>query len=716
MKPLTSFVTQFRWYILIVAVASAIGWAPYGAAVIKTLTGGGILADDAESYRVESIMTKDFAASNPSLILLLTDQSRLVDDPTFAADAAKVEQKAGEVDGVTVIGSYYTTKQEKLVSVDRHSTYVPLSLSGSEAEQKELFWVVRDAVQNTGLSVQITGSIAARAELLNQIETDLRHAEVISFIILSVLLLFVFRSVAAAAMPLLTGGISIVLGLSLIRWIGEYMMISAFAVNVISLLGLGLAIDYSLFIISRFREELGRGLDRTAALEATLASAGRTVMFSGLIVMISLAGLLVFSAPFMKSVGLGGAIAVAVSALVSIVVLPAVLAILGPKVEWGRLGKIKPEAEKGAWWRLSHFVVRYASLILVVVLGGLIWLGQPFLSVKLGLSDATSLPASAESRRASETLKSSFSGLDVDPIYMTVSYSSPLDATNTGDLTSFIQSLSSESGVTRVDSLLGAQVLPAPYRAAYLAGYVQGNTTMIRITPQNKDDKALVRRLRALPKPAGSEVLVGGQAANIVDLLDEIKSGLPAALGILLITTFVVLLFMLGSILVPLKAVLLNALSLSASFGIITWIFQYGHFEKLLHFTSNGTIEAALPVIIFAIAFGLAMDYEVFLVSRIKERVDAGDKTTDAVAYGLQKTGSIITSAALLLLVVIGSFTAGETMTIKQAGMGLGLAVFIDAVFVRSLLVPATMYFLGEYNWWLPKWLRWIVNKVGLAH
>ena len=681
-------------------IVGMLGWSVwYGAAVFQHLDSGSLLDDKEPSAQVLSLINERFPAAQPALVAVVQSEKNLISDAEFRSELADFARRVDELNPrAKVIDSFDRSANVALVSIDGHATYVPIQLTGSDREQTATYRLIKQAAEDTtgdesALTIKIGGQTAISDELISQIESDMHWAELISLVLLIPLLLFVFRSVAAAVAPLLTGGASIFIALALVRLYTSIGSISVFAINIISFLGLGLAIDYSLLIISRYREERRRHPDTETALRRTLASAGRTVCFSGTIVLVSLLGLCLFPAPFMQSVGVGGALAVAVTVLISLVVLPVLLAWLGPKIEWGKIGRVKT-TESQVWVKLSHYVIRRAGPILIIVLGALIALGIPFLRVNLSLTDENSLPVSFTSRQAVEELHRLFPATNT-PTIQIVTESTTVDA-------------------ARVDQY--ADLVRAVNGVRYVSIIPNERYSLLTVITTNRDQGEIVRDIRTIASPDGLEPLVGGKAAQLIDLLSEIKAGLLPAALVIILTTFIVLLFMLGSILVPLKAVLLNALSLSASLGLLTLIFQDGHLSRWLDFQSNGSIEAALPMIIFAIAFGLSMDYEVFMVSRIKEKVDQGGDTTEAVAYGLQKTGSIINSAAILLLVVIGSFATGQVLSIKEISVGLVIAVLIDVLLVRTLLVPATMYFLGEYNWWLPAWLRRLVERAGLTH
>ena len=528
-----------------------------------------------------------------------------------------------------------------------------------------------------------------------------------------VLLVVIFGSVAAASLPLAIGVTAILGAFTALRAFTLVTDVSVFSINVITILGLGLAIDYGLFMVSRFREELAHGLSTEDAVVRTMATAGRTVAISGLTVAISLAGLLIFPQVFLRSMGFGGMAAVLVAMVAALTLLPALLAVLGPRVDalsvrrlpWRRGRPARPpvEAGHGAWARIARSVMRRPVLYAVSIVALLLVLGLPFLRVAFGGVDARVLPAGTESRVVAETVDRDFSRNAASPIEAVVTLPAPADSTaGRAALGSWVASARTVPGVTSAE-VTGTAATTARVSLGYDAD------------PISAEARELVQRVRDLPAPPGGAVLVGGQTAELVDLLDSVGGLLPWMGLIVVGTTFVLLFLAFGSVVVPVKAVVMNVLSLSASFGAIVWIFQDGNLSGLLDFTPTGTLEATQPILVLAIVFGLSMDYEVFLMSRIKEQYDLTGDNTEAVATGLQRTGRIITSAALLLIVVIGAFSLSGITFIKLIGVAMIIAILLDASVVRVLLVPATMRLLGRANWWAPAPLRRWHDRFGFS-
>jgi RND superfamily putative drug exporter len=500
--------------------------------------------------------------------------------------------------------------------------------------------------------------------------------------------------------------------------IAQVTDVSVFSINITTALGLGLAIDYSLFIVSRFREELRNGLAPHDAVVRTVETAGRTVAFSGLTVAISLSALLVFPLYFLRSFAYAGMAVVTVAAVASVLSLSSLLAVLGHRVEKGRLpfvARRDVEEGSGIWHRIATTVMRRPIPVATSIVVLLLVLGSPFLGVAFGQPDDRVLPADASARQVSQQLREDFDSQEVNGFPVVAP-----DADDPAAIAAYATSLSSLDGVGRVDAVTGRYAegarLPVAVDPAPFSG---GDGTWFNVVPApgiepiSPEGEALAAQVRDLDAPF--PVLVGGQAASLADSKDALFSRLPVAAGIILVATFVLLFLMFGSILVPVKAVVLNLLSLTATFGAMVWIFQDGNGAGLLDFTATGTLDTTTPILMFCIAFGLSMDYEVFLLSRIKEEHDRTGDNTAAVAMGLERTGRIVTAAAALLAVTFVAFATSGVTIIKLFGLGLALAVVMDATIVRATLVPAFMRLAGEANWWAPAPLRRLHDRFGIS-
>jgi RND superfamily putative drug exporter len=582
---------------------------------------------------------------------------------------------------------------------DGRSAYVVASFKRGAAQKPAVERVQKQLGHRAGVTVG--GGAVANVAVNEIVQKDLTRAEMLAFPILFLLSFWFFRSLVASALPLLVGGLSIVLTFLGLRIASEAASLSVFALNLVTGLGLGLAIDYSLFMVSRYREELAKHGPGATALVNTVTSAGRTVLFSSLTVAAALASLLVFPQKFLYSMGVGGAMVSLIAAAVALTVLPAVLALLGGRVNALSPQRLRRAAEtdarheaRGWWYRLSRLVMRRPARVAVLSAALLIALGLPFLGVKFTSVDATVLPKDEPARIVDTALKRDFPAGRTTPIVV-AAHTAPGPAADR-----FARQLGAVQGVGAV----------APPRAAG-----PGLTRIDVFTPYgdlSEQSQSLVRKLRALHAPF--DVGVAGRTAAFVDQKQSLAAHIPVALAWLAITTFVVLFMFTGSVILPLKALVMNGLTISAAFGLLVLVFQHGRLESLLGYVSQGALESSQPVVLFAVAFGLSTDYGVFLLSRIKEARDSGVPDREAVAVGLERTGRIVTAAALLFCVAIGAFATSRIIFIKEVGLGTAVAVLIDATIVRALLVPSLMELLGRWNWWAPRPLRRLHARFGL--
>ncbi len=549
--------------------------------------------------------------------------------------------------------------------------------------------------------VHIGGPGPAAQSIADQVVADLSAAETIAFPILFILMLFVFRGVVAALIPIVLGAMTIVATFSILRLVNEAVPLSVFAINLTAALGLGLSIDYSLFVVSRFREELDRGLSKQDAISQTIHTAGRTVMFSSMTVAAALVSLLVFPQQFLYSMAISGAATALVAAWISLLALPALLYVLGPRVNalapkrWQH--KTAPDGT-GFWYHMSRWVMRRAVPVALITSSLLLLCGLPFLRIHFTGIDASILPDGNSAKELDTTLRTRFSNVGTEPISVVISQTPESSDLEVERYIAKIEKLPDVKSVSTPQAIDAAQIWQFD---------VQSDASLL-------DDRtlALIKNIRAVQPPGPT--YVAGQAARLVDQLKSLEAGLPYALAIIAASTMVILFLMTGSVLLPIKSLIMNVLAISAAFGILVLIFQDGHLERLLDFESTGGLESTQPLLLLALAFGLSTDYGVFLLTRIKEGRDAGMSNEDAVAIGLQRTGKIITAAALLFCVAIGAFATSKIIFIKQIGVGVSAAVLIDATIVRALLVPALMKLLGDWNWWAPKPLRLLHQKLGI--
>ncbi len=678
-----------------VFVAAAIAW---GTGVFGSLANGGFEAPDTEAYRAVRTIEQTVGRAGTDVIVLYRSDSQTVADPAFR-QAVESDLSALPSSEVLSTTTFWSTDSPAFVSKDKHSTYAVLTLAGADPEERlATFHKIADEVRSApaGLDVKVGGEVAVFDEVNTQTEHDIVQAETISLPIVLILLIVVFGGLVAASLPLFVGGLAILGAFVVLRALTTFTDVSVFSINIVTMIGLGLAIDYALFIVTRFREQLAQGNDVETALTITMSTAGRTVAFSGITVGVAISSLVLFPVMFLRSMAYGGAAAVLVAMIAALTALPALLGVLGHRVNNLRLPFLRRggglgSTEHGAWYKLAHSVMRRPIRYVVVLVPLLLVLGIPFLSAQLGGVDHRALPSGADSRTVTETLQNDFAGAGGSDVLVAVRMS--------GDpakvLAPYIAELQQVKDVESVR----------------LGGFKDGVASVIvhtHYTSQELPARDVVAGVRAVTPPAGTSAEAGGDTAALVDLLHVLGQRAPWMAGFIVLVTFALLFVAFGSLVLPAKALLMNVLSLSASFGAMVWIFQDGNLSGLLDFTPAGFLDATNPVLLFAVLFGLSMDYEVFLLSRIREEYDRTGDNNQAVALGLQRTGGIITSAALLLIIVVGAFATSGIVFVKMIGIGLVIAIAIDATVVRALLVPATMRLLGRANWWAPAPLaRW---------
>jgi RND superfamily putative drug exporter len=709
-----------RWIFAGTAVFFVLAGA-FGGNVAEYLKAGGFDSPDVESERAAAVLREVFRQAPPNFLLLVSAKSGTVnDDAARRAGVELTNELSGEPSIGQVLSHWSLGPNSPLQSRDKTKAIIVAEIEGDDAERNEVAerLIPKYTQDNAAVSVQVGGFEAIFDEVSRQIEKDLGRGESIAVPITLVLLIVVFGSVVAAFLPIGMGILAILGTFLVLRVIASMTDVSVFALSMVTAMGLGLAIDYSLFIVSRFREELRKGADTETALVTTMHTAGRTIIFSAITVALSLSALLVFPLYFFKSFGYAGIGVVLTAGVAAVVFLPAVLAWLGPRVDkWALWTRHPKDVGEGFWHRLAVLVMRRPVPIGLGVVIVLLLLGAPFLHVNLGLPDERVLPPSAKTRQVHDTLRSEFPGEEVQSIRVVVTDVNP--TTRRADLAGFAAGLSKFEGVGRVESFVGGyadgrQIAPpTPLNARFAAQNAAWFQVIPSVDPFSKQAEELVKDIRTAHAPF--DFIVGGGSAQLVDAKESLFSRLPYALGLIGIATFVMLFLMFGSLLVPAKALVLNLLSLTATFGAMVWIFQDGNWSGVLDFTSTGTLDISSPILMFCIAFGLSMDFEVFLLSRIKEEYDATGDNERSVAIGLERTGRIVTAAALLISVTFLSFGLSSVRFIKLFGIGMTLAVLMDAFVIRGTLVPAFMRLAGNANWWLPKFLRPLHAKVRIG-
>jgi len=686
----------------------------WGGSVTKRLSGGGYYDPNSESVIAANDIKDKLSVPSSDATVLFTSQQQPVTDPQIASS---IESALASLPHDVVPGylSYATTRQPQLISTDKHATYATLQLAGdTDAEQTASFKTVKSLLAKAnlpGVTLDYAGIVPLNKEISGQVSDDLKRAEALTLPIVLILLVIIFRSLASASLPLAVGICGILSAFAVLRFLTIFVSVSIFAQNLVTMLGLGLAVDYALFMVSRFREELPRQPDTRAALLRTMATAGRTVAFSGVTIAASAVSLVLFPESFLRSMGYGGVAVVLVDVVASLTVLPALLAVLGPRVDalrvsrpWKRKTASATTDSHGAWYRLAHSVMRRPLLYVLPIVILLVVMAAPFKNVIFGGYSTKVMPKTSHARMVTDRLSAEFPGNATSPMQVVVESARSRDA-----VAAYVARLQQAHGVT------GAQVTAVKVDNALIQVRYNGD-------PISSQARSTLDDVRKVPAPPGATVLVGGATAFLVDQLVSIGHVLPWMLVVMAVAMFVLLFLAFGSVVLPIKAIIMNTLSIGASFGAITWIFQSGHLAGSLHFSKLGYLDATDPILMLAVVFGLSMDYEVFLLSRIREEWDAARihgepeaiRNQHAVAMGLQRSGRIITSAAVLLVVVIGAFATSEVTTLKLLGVGMALAILVDATIVRALLVPAVMRLLGGVNWWAPAPLARWWDKHGL--
>jgi RND superfamily putative drug exporter len=672
-----------------------------GSGVADRMGAGGWEDPDAESTYATRALEREFPDSQPNLLLLVDAGSAGVDDPTVAAEARRLTERLTGEEGVIGVGSYWATGAPALRAKDGHEALIAARITGDEKEMGETLDRLAPSLRGAHGPVEVTigGPVAVRHEMQTIIQEDLTRAELIALPVTLVLLVMVFGSAVAALLPLGIGIVAILGTNAVLRGLTEFTDVSVFAMNLTTALGLGLAIDYALFIVRRFREELSAGADPSTAVGTTLRTAGRTVLFSALTVAVSLAAMLLFPQYFLRSFAYAGIAVVLLAAAAALILLPAALVLLGERVNSWDLRRLfrreRPAREGAAWARAATLVMRRAPFFALGTTAVLVLLGLPFLGVKFGTADDRQLPSTAESHVVQQHIRDGFPG-------------SP-----GGGLEVLAEGRASEAQYAAYKE----RIAELPDVLSVDGPLVHGEAAYFTVQPEGEavDDAAqrLVGELRSTDAPFDTSVT--GTAAVLVDSKDAIAEQLPWAVAFIVIVTLLLVFLLTGSVLIPIQAVVLNALSLTAMFGAVVWVFQDGHLSGPLGFTSPGSIETTLPVLMFCVAFGLSMDYGVFLLSRIKEEYDTTGDHNEAVRHGLQRTGGLITAAAVILAVVMVAIGTSRVTNTKMLGLGIALAVVMDAMIVRSLLVPAVMKLTGKATWWAPGPLRRFHERFGLS-
>jgi RND superfamily putative drug exporter len=696
------FTVRRRRLVLALTVLFVLAAGAGGAGAFGAFEDEGFEDPGSESHRASRFLQEEIGTDDPEMVLLVEAASGSdVDDPAVATAGTELtESLASEPEVASAISYWSLGGAPELRSKEGTAALVVVDVDGDDETVGDLS--DRYAGAHGPVTVGIGGEDAIDAAIQEQLGSDLARAESLAIPATLVLLVLVFGGVVAASLPLAMALVSVTGTLLALFAVAQVTDVSIYSINLTTALGLGLAIDYSLFIVSRFREELAAGRSSDDAVVRAVETAGRTVAFSALIVAASLSALLVFPLYFLRSFAYAGTAVVVSAAAGALLTLPALLAVLGPRVNaWSfhRRSAVPrgPGSERGFWHRLANTVMRRPVPVATGVIVLLLVLGSPFLRANPGLPSYESLPESNEARQVAETLATEFDGNQSEQfaIVLPGTDAAGADSEAVATFADRVGVLDGVADVTVDSADAGSWLTVVP--------------SVALVSAEGED---LVEGIRDIDAPF--EFGVEGDAAELVDTKDAIYDRLPLALAIIGITTFVLLFAVFGSLLVPLKAIVVNLLSLTATFGAMVWIFQEGHLSGVLDFTATGQLDVAMPILMFCIAFGLSMDYEVFLLSRIKEEHDRTGDNTQAVAAGLARTGRLVTAAAVVLAITFAAFATGGMSFMKLMGLGLALAIVMDATIVRGLLVPAVMRLAGEANWWAPAPVRRLRARWGI--
>jgi putative drug exporter of the RND superfamily len=739
------FVYRFRWATL-VASALLLGLSVVSILTGASLTSSGNFGADLAAGQANKLVNSEIhppgAVAGSSFTLIFSSGTLTATDPGFKSALQDAVASLDFDSRVTAVHTPYNVlqiEQAAFISRDSHKALVIVELKDDLTKAETYIDQVTSEVRPGPLGVVVTGNVPISFSFNSTLQDDLQRAEYVALPVTLLLLVLIFAAVVAALLPLGVGLLAIVGGFGGTVFLAHFTDVSQYATNVVTLIGLGVAIDYSLFIVNRFRDELAAGATREEAIAISMSTAGRAITFSGVTVAIGLSAMIFFQGTFLASMGAAGAIVVGIAVLYGLTFLPAALSVLGGRVDWPawlrkRLASRKP-AGTGAWHSMALWVMRRPWVVLVPALAVLVLAGTPFTQLRLAQGGVDQLPPANAARQGYDTLVRDFPGQDQTSIEAVVNYadSSPLTASHVGDVYDLSRRLAALPNVLRVESIVDVNVDPSLTRADYVrllsgpqsslpAALQQALTigsgshivllNVVTNQPPTSDAaRAIVKAVRA-EHVSGGQVLATGETAFDLDVVNFILGRTPIAIGSVVLVTYIVLFLLTGSVVLPLKAVLTNLFSISASFGALVWIFQQGHLSQQLGFTAQ-SIDPSVPVILFSIVFGMSMDYEVLLISRIQEEYRRTGDNQAGVAMGLEKSGRLITGAAAIMVAVFLAFGLSNFVIIKAIGIGLAVAIAIDATIVRILIVPSVMRILGRANWWAPRPLSWLHNRIG---
>jgi RND superfamily putative drug exporter len=712
------WLVRHRKPVVIIAIIATLLSLVAGGMAMERLSLARFQATGSESVEAATVLDEEFDTGVPNLTVVVEAKQGTVDDAAVAEAGRKLAEQLATEPAVTEVMSYWTSNHSPVLrgESDQHALIIARVAGNATEARAAIADISPKFTRDDDLMQSMVGG---RDEVFRQVgaqaREDFLRAEMIIIPLMIILLYVVYRRISAALLTLGVGLFAVFSTLTILGVLALFTEISTFASNLTLVMGLGLGLDYSLLMIARLREELRRGSSLPEAIATSVARAGRTVLFSGLTVAVSLLGLLLLPFPFLQSFAYAGIAVVLMSLIGAVVILPAALAMIGTRIMRRSQPTARQEA-KGVWARTAHVIMRrpmiYGGLALAVILV----LASPTMRLNFGLPDDRILPVTASSRQAQQQIRDHFTAEQADAVQIV---SAPIDnpTQHQDKIADYAQRLSLVSGIAQVDSLTGTYRHGQLYaEAADTGAYASTDRTWLSAVPESdrleRDAAGLVRDVRALPAPF--PVLVGGAPAEVTDFRDALLNRLPLVFAFILVVTFVLLMLMTGSLLLPLIATVLNLLSLSVMFGAIIWVFQEGNLSGLLNFTPTGFIEPSIPILMLCVAYGLSMDYQVFVLARIREAYNASGDNTKAVINGLQHSAPIVISAAVILAVTFLIYVTSGVTQLKMLAIGMAVAVFIDATIIRLVLLPACMRLGGRANWWLPGPLRRLYERVGL--
>jgi len=719
------FVFRHRKAVMLASLIIIIASGVAATMASSVLSHGAFMSTSGEAVEGYEILEQELGIRSNFLVVVFSSETLRADDPQLMDE---MDLALADLHGIEKLDppiTYRSSGNTQLISNDGHSTYAIIGINGGSYTAAEMVSVVREELRpQPNLTIFVTGQPALAHDAEAVAMDDMKTAEMYTFPVVAIVLIIVFGGLVAAGLPLAMGGASIVLTMGLVFLLGQYVDITTSVLTIVSFIGLGVSIDYALLMVTRFREELRGGKGVEESLYTTIGTSGKAIFFSAFTSVIGLSALISFDNAVLRSLGIGGAIVVLMALAAGLTLIPALLATLGSRVN--RLTLFHLSEQKGTYWqRLARWEMRHPVMVLSIIIPFLALLIIPLADLQLGTVSYTDVPERAEARQGYEVLANEFSAGELAPIMMAVTaHSTILDEDKVGALYDLTREIADNEEVTRIESIvnLDPSITKEQYQQMYafpdsiadpqIRGAVDQltseSTTLVRVygesDPMSTKTIELVSYIRNL-EPKGLDTYVTGPTAMSKDTIDNMYSHFPWVLLFIFVATYFSLFWLFKSVLLPLKAIILNMVGVAAAFGILVFVFQQGHFSGPLNFTAWGVIEASLPIMIFCIVFGLSMDYEVFLLARVKESWDETHDNTTSVALGLARTGRVITSAALIMVVVFGSFLFTDLIYIKVYGLGLALAIFIDAAIIRVFLAPVLMRVMGKWNWWAPAFL-----------